>query len=306
MDAFLSGLSSGVVCLAYCAPVLVPCLLAGSGGGVVKAAGVTAGFLGGRLLGYLIFAVAAWLIGKTLLGNAGVRESVIGLAYMVLSVMLVAYAFTAGKSHSCEVTRARALVLKLSQTSGSGPFMPAAAGVATGLNFCPPFSARRGRLSGKGQPAAQSRLFLYVLSRYLTFFSAPLLLRSTSGLSRREDGGKALHGPGGRVLLFFRPYHVHRRDKIPMKTDVKKGRPGSPRRSALKSLPPYVAHDGLHLHPVGRCKLSPRSGPNSSLRHHLLFSQSLLLPHALYGEDRPMARSGLCCLRRGLCHLLHY
>jgi len=181
MEAFLLGLSNGGVCLAYCAPVLVPCLLAGSGGGIPKAVGITAGFLGGRLLGYLVFAVAAWIIGRALLGSAGARESIIGLAYMMLSVMLVVYAFTAGRSHSCAATGMGALMLKLSEHQGLSPLLPVAAGVATGLNFCPPFllalpaSAEKGSLS-----YSIFFFFMFFLGTSLFFVPAPFfgLLRS--------------------------------------------------------------------------------------------------------------------------------
>ncbi len=181
MEAFLLGLSSGVVCLAYCAPVLVPCLLAGSGGGIAKATAVTAGFLGGRLLGYLVFAVVAWLIGRTLLANAGVRESIVGLAYMILSVMLVVYAFTAGKSHSCDVTRARAIIMKLSERRGLSPFIPMAAGVATGLNFCPPFLLAVAASAEKGSLwYSLIFFFMFFLGTSLFFLPAPFfgLLRA--------------------------------------------------------------------------------------------------------------------------------
>jgi hypothetical protein len=55
-ERFLLGLANGGVCLAYCAPVLVPYLL--GAGDTVRRSVVSVGeFLGGRLAGYLTFAV---------------------------------------------------------------------------------------------------------------------------------------------------------------------------------------------------------------------------------------------------------
>jgi len=84
------GLSNGLVCLAYCAPVLVPYML-GEGKGVFRNISLTAQFLGGRLLGYLIFGIIAWGINKRVLGTLGYRELIIGGAYIALSVSLIFY-----------------------------------------------------------------------------------------------------------------------------------------------------------------------------------------------------------------------
>jgi hypothetical protein len=59
-QGFLLGLANRGVCLAYCAPVLVPYLL-GEGGTLRRGAVSVGGFLGGRLVGYLAFAILAWL-----------------------------------------------------------------------------------------------------------------------------------------------------------------------------------------------------------------------------------------------------
>lgn len=61
MQAFLLGLSNGAVCLAYCAPVLIPYLL-GEGKRISRNFAVLIRFLAGRLLGYLLFGIMAWAI----------------------------------------------------------------------------------------------------------------------------------------------------------------------------------------------------------------------------------------------------
>ena len=58
MQAFLLGLSYGAVCVAYCAPVLVPYLL-GEGNRTWRNYAVLLRFLAGRLLGYLLFGIMA-------------------------------------------------------------------------------------------------------------------------------------------------------------------------------------------------------------------------------------------------------
>jgi hypothetical protein len=176
MEAFLLGLSSGVVCVAYCAPVLVPCLLAASGGGMARAAGITGGFLGGRLLGYLVFAVLAWLVGMTLPGNGALRATIVGGAYVVLSVMLVIYALTAGrKGHTCAVPRVGKLMLGLS--SGRLPaLMPPAMGLATGISFCPPFLLALASSSRSGSLVySLFFFFMFFLGTSLFFVPSPFL-----------------------------------------------------------------------------------------------------------------------------------
>ena len=50
LEGFILGLSSGVACIATCAPVLIPYLL-GEGKGIVHNCWVTGQFLLGRLVG---------------------------------------------------------------------------------------------------------------------------------------------------------------------------------------------------------------------------------------------------------------
>jgi hypothetical protein len=61
-EALLLGLASGPACVASCSPVLVPSLLAERGGLLFNIRYLGA-FLSTRLLGYLLFAAAAWEIG---------------------------------------------------------------------------------------------------------------------------------------------------------------------------------------------------------------------------------------------------
>lgn len=92
LEPLLLGLSSGTVCLAYCAPVLVPYLL-GEGRDIRHSVPLLVEFLLGRLAGYVLFALIAWLIGFRVLPSGEWRGVIFGLTYLVLSVLLVAYGF---------------------------------------------------------------------------------------------------------------------------------------------------------------------------------------------------------------------
>jgi sulfite exporter TauE/SafE len=136
LDGFFLGLSSGVACIATCAPVLIPYLL-GEGKGIVRNYWVTGQFLFGRLLGYLLFAVLAWAVSRTILQDGSSRNIIIGVAYILFSVLLIFYGFFKKKYASCQ---AACNVGRYQRLLSIWPFLlPFAAGLATGLNFCPPF-----------------------------------------------------------------------------------------------------------------------------------------------------------------------
>lgn len=135
-EGFLLGLSTGVVCVAYCGPVLLPYLMAESGG-LKKSILFVAIFLAGRLTAYIITAVVAGLVGQTFMNESESITILMGIAYMVLAAMLMAYGFynfreiclgnVAPRSKpGSSKTRNRIIV----------PFM---GGFLTGINICPPF-----------------------------------------------------------------------------------------------------------------------------------------------------------------------
>ncbi len=62
VQGFFLGLASGTACLANCAPVFLPYLL-GEGEKIPKNYILLGQFLGGRLAGYLLFALLAWAAG---------------------------------------------------------------------------------------------------------------------------------------------------------------------------------------------------------------------------------------------------
>lgn len=135
MTAFLLGLSNGGACLAYCAPVLVPYLL-GATPGVGAATFLMARFLAGRLLGYLLFGLLAWAVGRPLLEADGSRGLLTGGAYLLFALLMIRFGLGRAAA-DCPAGRLAGLMER-------GPsflrrFMPELLGLATGINLCPPF-----------------------------------------------------------------------------------------------------------------------------------------------------------------------
>ena len=135
LEGFILGLSNGATCMAYCAPVLVPYML-GEGNGILRNSVLTVQFLGGRLLGYLLFAVLAWGINRSILQGVSKPDLLIGTAYVVFSLLLIFYGFFKTRTF-CTSTCTTGLRHRL-LTIWPGS-IPAIAGLVTGLSFCPPF-----------------------------------------------------------------------------------------------------------------------------------------------------------------------
>ena len=135
IEGFLLGLSSGTVCLAHCAPVLVPLFL-GEGERVGKNAISLSEFLAGRLVGYLVFSIVAWGAGRLLLNSPEYREIIFGGAYIILALAMVIY----GLFISREFCAAKSLKGTFSRLFADRMWiMTAAMGFLTGINLCPPF-----------------------------------------------------------------------------------------------------------------------------------------------------------------------
>lgn len=139
-EALALGFGSGPICVASCGPVLLPWL-----GVEPRKLGPTgrllAIFLGGRLAGYLGFAVVAWAAGLTLPLDLRTRTLVFGLANFGLAAMLGFSACLTRRPCAKSPDEPRT---RLYQINAAGRYRPPAAlslGFLTGLNLCPPFVA---------------------------------------------------------------------------------------------------------------------------------------------------------------------
>jgi len=133
MQALLLGLASGVTCLAYCAPVLVPLVL-GESRGAARSFGLVGQFLLGRLAGYLLFGFAAWATGR-LVATADVHGGLaFGVTYVVLAVLLILYGVLRPRRVCAGGgERTRRFLARWPAA------LPAGLGFLTGVNICPPF-----------------------------------------------------------------------------------------------------------------------------------------------------------------------
>jgi len=135
-EGFLLGLSVGPGCLASCTVVVSPYLL-GEGASVSATAVALSKFLGGRLLGYLLFGGLAWKLGRVLVPTGGCLAVATGALQLILAVLLLVYGLDKRHpSHSCSACEADRSepVAAACQTS-----LPVALGLASGLSVCRPF-----------------------------------------------------------------------------------------------------------------------------------------------------------------------
>jgi sulfite exporter TauE/SafE len=199
LDGFLLGLSNGVACIATCAPVLIPYLL-GEGKGIARNYWLTGQFLFGRLLGYLLFAVLAWTVSSTILRETGQKNLIIGVAYILFSGLLIFYGFFKKPNSSCGAVcdQSRYQILLANWPA----LLPAAAGLATGLSFCPPFLlAFAGAAEQTSLFAAMLFFFSFFLGTSILFVLAPFV-----GLFKRfavlQIVGKMAAGLMGLYYLY--------------------------------------------------------------------------------------------------------
>jgi sulfite exporter TauE/SafE len=197
MQAFLLGISNGATCIAYCAPVLIPFLF-GEGRGVLSNGFVILQFLTGRLIGYLAFGVIAWGVGQSILQPSVFREFAIGSAYIVLAVLLIVYGFVkipAGRDRSSgaedssvghefreapcakadKACPAESISGRFQKIKTWRPFvLPVLIGLATGLNFCPPFLlAFAGAIDQGGLLASLTFFFFFFFRNVRVLYSLP-------------------------------------------------------------------------------------------------------------------------------------
>jgi sulfite exporter TauE/SafE len=171
LQGFLLGLANGISCLAFCIPILVPFFLH-ERRDTSRNFGILAKFLGGRLGGYILFALLAWATGNVLLAAASVQSIVIGSAYVGLSALLIISVFRRQpeKPDLCAVKDARNLL-------GRWPaLLPAGMGFLAGLKVCPPLLLAFAGAASLGSLGGSLLLFLaFFVGTSLYFLPLPFL-----------------------------------------------------------------------------------------------------------------------------------
>ena len=169
---FLLGLSTGVVCLAYCGPVLIPFLM-GEGKSIYKNIGSVSLFLTGRLVAYLIVGILAGMIGSRILQPSTAKTVFIGVLYIALSLLMIVYGFHRFR----EVCLGRSKFPVQKNYARRWPFLiPLSGGFATCLNLCPPFLlAITGALESGRVSDSVFFFILFFLGTSVYFIPLPLI-----------------------------------------------------------------------------------------------------------------------------------
>lgn len=208
MQGFFLGLANGTSCLALCAPVLIPFLLS-EGKGVGHNLLTLVKFLGGRLLGYALFGVAAWAAGGLLLSAGGVQVLLVGGTYIGLSVLLLAAVFRRKPAaRACALSQAQARFRRWPA------LIPAGMGLMAGLKLCPPLLLAFTDAARSGALGSSLLLFLtFFLGTSLYFLPLPLLGAFTRMPDLRIVGRfaaaiVALYYLASGVLLFAGGVHL--------------------------------------------------------------------------------------------------
>jgi len=199
MKGFLLGLANGTFCFAYCSAILVPYLLS-EGKNVQRNFITISYFLSGRLIGYLAFAIVAWITNLIVIQNLTNRTTILGVVYIALAVLLMFYGFGTKEPH-CVAKSTKAL--KKRYGIRHKYLLPVILGVLTGLNLCPPFLLAF-------TTAVEKDSLRQCLLFFLTFFigtSVYLIPLPTIGLLRRYDilrpVGRLAAGVMGVYYIYF-------------------------------------------------------------------------------------------------------
>jgi sulfite exporter TauE/SafE len=190
VEGFLLGLANGITCVASCAPVMIPLFL-GEGRRVKQNGWLLTQFLVGRLGGYLLFGMLAWMTGRLLFQGGGPSGWVFGGVYLVMGTLLLLY----GLGEFIKMPRSLALSLagaapeltdlkprsrhlgcpvpprQVRQWVDFSPALfPLALGFLTGLNLCLPFIAAFTGALGQGSLIASLLFFAAFFAGTAVFF----------------------------------------------------------------------------------------------------------------------------------------
>ncbi|UCD53406.1 MAG: sulfite exporter TauE/SafE family protein [Phycisphaerales bacterium] len=196
---FLLGIANGAVCLGYCAPVLVPYLL-GEGKSIRGNTVSVGSFLAGRLAGYMLFAVLAWVTHFAVVDNLPYQRTIVGIVTIGLALSLVAYGFST-PTEKCTIASAGPVAKRLHLEHSV--YLPMFLGFLTGLNICPPFLlafADAAQLSHLWQSLLFFAAFFAGTSVYIVFLPLLSVFRRHTTL---KTIGRLAAGVVGLAYLYY-------------------------------------------------------------------------------------------------------
>ncbi len=178
MEAIALGVSSGLACVVSCGPVLLP-WLASERRPLRPTSLLLAGFLAGRLVGYLAFAVVAWAFGLVLAGSGRAGSVAFAVAHLALAALLLVFVVSARArgASACASSAPVRLARRLRWLA------PAALGLLTGVSPCPPFVAA-GLRAAERESLAGSLAFFVLFFVGTSIWFAPFT--AVAGLRRME------------------------------------------------------------------------------------------------------------------------
>jgi len=138
IEGILLGLSTGTVCIAYCGPILIPYLLA-ERNSLKKSIILVLYFLSGRFIAYVITGLIVGIIGLFIFKNPIFNQLFVGISYIILSGLLIFYAFYRFKSvclghNTLNTNKKRAFRWQI--------LVPVFGGLVSGINLCPHICTR--------------------------------------------------------------------------------------------------------------------------------------------------------------------
>ncbi len=165
LEAFLLGLSTGPVCLAYCAPVLVPFVLAAEKYTLIRTVRMLSLFLLGRFVGYMIIGLLSGLVGSTLFQHEG--GTLPAVVSLIMGVTLLVFGLLKNFPEF--------KLCKIWPGGKSSIIWASVLGFLTGLNLCPPFIAA---IAGSALTGSVQGSMLYFGAFFLgtSLFIPPLLI----------------------------------------------------------------------------------------------------------------------------------
>jgi sulfite exporter TauE/SafE len=167
-EALVLGLATGPVCLASCGPIVLPWILVQPKG--VRVHGIQMSlFLAARLVGYLAFAAALWLVGSSIPRSFSGRSWLFGGVQLLLAVALLVYAagWPRRKCASAEPSSTLVQIGAAPQPSSSGAL---SLGFLTGINLCPPFLVAGVRAAQLPSLAGSLLFFLFFFAGTAVWF----------------------------------------------------------------------------------------------------------------------------------------